>query len=114
MILFLLLQSLYLLILYSFFNRSLSFLLHFFFSSYLGCEYFDNLNEIWKLLLNAKKAIKEKINFLELNETSSKLNDSIILWLEKNRLTDTIINTGMEEFSYISVGGNLQKLVDEG
>jgi hypothetical protein len=90
-----------------------SFLL-FFFSSLLGCEYFDNLNETWKLLLTAKKAIKQKISFLELNETSSKLNDPITLWLEKNRFSNTIIDTEMEEFSYISIGGNLQKLVDEG
>ena len=80
----------------------------------LGCNYFDNLNEIWILLLNVKKAIREKINFLEMNQISSKIKDSAIVWLEKNRFTDSSINMEIDEFSYVSVGGNLQKLVEEG
>ena len=80
----------------------------------LGCNYLNKLNETWILLLNAKKAIKEKINFLEINQISSKFKDSAIVWLEKNRFTDSPINTEIDEFSYVSVGGNLQKLVEEG
>ena len=79
-----------------------------------GRQYFDSLNEIWILLLNAKQALNEKIHFLEKNQTASTLKDPIILWLQKNRFTDSAVNTVIDDFSYSSVGGNLQKLVEEG